>query len=53
MTLQGLGTLLHLLVFLEELVPLQEVAVFQLLLQQLVPLVQVPLLHVPYRSFSL
>ena len=38
---------------LKELVSLQEVLVFELLLQQLVLLVQVLLLQVPDRSFTL
>lgn len=45
--------MIYLLVFLEKLVPLEEVLVLQLLLQQLVSLVKVLLLHVPYRSLTL
>lgn len=37
----------HLLVFAHQLVPLEEVLVFELLLHQLVPLLQVMLLHLP------
>lgn len=43
----------YLLVLLEQLMPLEEVLVFQLLLQQLVSLLQVFLLHVPYRTLTL
>lgn len=37
----------HLLVLAHQLMPLEEVLVFELLLHQLVPLLQVMLLHVP------
>lgn len=44
---------IYLLVFLHELVPLEEEQVFQLLLQQLVPLMKVLLLQVPNCRFTL
>ncbi len=50
--LRSCNPLIYLLMFFEKLVPLEEVAVFQLLLQQLVSLVKVLLLHVPYCSFA-
>lgn len=46
------NAMIYLLMFLEKLVPLEEVPVLQLLLQQLVSLVKVLLLHVPYCSLT-
>ena len=39
----------HLLMLAQQLVPLEDVLVFELLLHQLVPLLQVMLLHLPQR----